>query len=230
VSPSQAAELAPLHVVVPVRGLHDGKSRLAQAFSPRERERLIAGLLRRTLDVLSAWPPAAAVHVVSRDPELLRAAVTSGASAVAESAPDLNAALRDGRRAALAMGARALLCLPADLPVLTVEALDRLLDAADAALAAGAGRPVAVIAPADAGGGTNALLLAPPDAIELAFGPASLAAHLRAAAEAEASVQLVVEPGLGFDLDTPTDLVRLEPTTLAELLLLGAPVAAAAVR
>ena len=81
---------------------------------------------------------------------------------------------------------------------------------ADAALAAGGGRPVVAIAPADARRGTNALLLSPPDVIEPQFGDASLEAHLRAAAEADASVQLVVDPALGFDLDTPDDLERLD--------------------
>ena len=88
----------------------------------------------------------------------------------------------------------------------TSPALDRLLDAADAALAAGGGGPLVVIAPSDARQGTNALLLAPPAVIEPAFGAASFEAHVRAAAHQGASVQVVADPALGFDLDTPEDL------------------------
>jgi 2-phospho-L-lactate guanylyltransferase len=77
------------------------------------------------------------------------------------------------------------------------------------------------IAPADAGGGTNALLLCPPDAITPAFGTGSFEAHLRAAEDAGAAVQVVHDPALGFDLDTPDDLERLDPTRLRELTALG---------
>ena len=44
---------------------------------------------------------------------------------------------------------------------------------------------------------------------------------MRAAAEVDASVQLVDEPALGFDLDTPDDLERLDVARLVELQRLG---------
>ena len=78
-----------------------------------------------------------------------------------------------------------------------------------------AAAPLVTIAPAEARGGTNALLLRPPDAIDPAFGDASFEAHLRAAAAAGAAVQVVREEALGFDLDTPDDLERLAPDRLA---------------
>ena len=118
-------------------------------------------------------------------------------------------------------GARSLLVLPGDLPLLSVEALDELLMAADAGLVAAAGGPLVAIVPSDAGGGTNALLLRPPDVIAPAFGPGSFEAHLRAAAAAGAAVQVVSDPSLGFDLDTPDDLERLDPARLRELTALG---------
>jgi 2-phospho-L-lactate guanylyltransferase (CobY/MobA/RfbA family) len=78
-----------------------------------------------------------------------------------------------------------------------------------------------VVAPSDARDGTNALLLSPPGVIEPAFGPSSLEAHLRAAAAVGASVQVVADPELGFDLDTPDDLERLDASRLVELIELG---------
>ncbi len=220
--------LSNLHAIVPLRSLEGGKTRLGGALDAEERETLVSGLLRHTLEVLRAWPALRRIHVVSGDPAVLSLAATGGANAVAEesdgeTSPDtLNAALRAGRDAAVRAGATAVLLLPADLPLLDVDALDSLLDAADAALAAGSGQAVAVLAPADARDGTNALLLAPPDAVEPAFGPASLERHLRAAAAAGASVQVVVEPGVSFDLDTPDDVERLDARRHAELTALGA--------
>ena len=140
---------------------------------------------------------------------------------VSDPGKGLNAALRAGRDAAVAAGATAVLMLPADLPLLNTASLDRLLAAADATIAAGNGRPVVVIAPADARTGTNALLLAPPRVIQPHFGPESFAAHLRAAAGADASVQIVDDPLLGFDLDTPDDLERLDLARRLELEAIG---------
>jgi 2-phospho-L-lactate guanylyltransferase (CobY/MobA/RfbA family) len=125
---------------------------------------------------------------------------------------------------AVAAGATAVLMLPADLPMLNVASLDRLLDAADATLAAGRGAPLVVIAPADARTGTNAVLLAPPKVINTHFGPESFAAHLRAANTAQASVQVVDDLLLGFDLDTPDDLERLDLTRRLELEQIGAEI------
>jgi 2-phospho-L-lactate/phosphoenolpyruvate guanylyltransferase len=212
------ATLASLHVVVPVHDLASAKSRLGMALDAEEREALTIGLLNHVLAVLEAWPARRRTHVVSADEAILEFAVERGAVAVADPGTGLNDALLAGRASAQARGATALLYLPADLPLVTVSALDQLLDAADAAIAAGRGRPVVVVAPADARAGTNALLVTPPDVIEPAFGIASLEAHVRAADRADASVQLVTLPELGFDLDTPDDLERLEASVLLELM------------
>ena len=209
---------------MPFRGSADGKVRLAEVLDPEERISLVVGMLLETLAVVATWPPARAISVVTADRtarELIARSGT-GASTIGENpGAGLNAALTNGRDAALATGATAVLMLPADLPLLTASALDSVLEAADAALAAGSGEPLVVLAPADARYGTNALLVAPPAAIEPQFGEASLEAHLRAAAMADASVQLVNEAELGFDLDTPDDLERLDAVRLVELQRIG---------
>lgn len=219
------ADLSNLHAIVPARGSGVGKSRLGEALDAEERLALMVGMLVQTLAVLTAWPACRAVHVVTPDPELRRIVRGSAPSAVAvaefEPSAGLNAALVDGRDRAIRSGATAVLFLPADLPYLATSALDSLLEAADAALAAGFGRPLVVLAPADARVGTNALLVSPPTTIEPHFGESSLEAHVRAAAAADASVQLVDDPALGFDLDTPDDLERLEVSRLVELQAFG---------
>lgn len=185
---------------------------------------LILGMLASTLDALAEWPAAAGVHLVTDEPHTMAVVrrARPGVNLVSEP-PDggLNGALRAARDSAVRNGATAVLILPADLPLLSTAALEAMLDSADAAVAAGEGRPVVAIASADARRGTNALLLSPPHVIEPQFGDASLEAHLRAAAEAEASVQLFIDPALGFDLDTPDDLERLELGRMLELEQLG---------
>lgn len=214
----RTADLSHLHVVVPVRALSDGKRRLSGVLAPDRRAALVDGLLRRTLSVAAGWPAAEATYVVSPDPAVMPIARAGGARPLLQPGDGLNDGILAARAAAVDGGATAILVLPADLPVLEAAALEAILEAADAALAAGAGQPVVVIAPADARSGTNALLLAPPDAIEPGFGPGSLERHLRAAAAAGASTQLVVDAALGFDLDTPDDLALLDAERLAQLL------------
>ena len=218
-----AADLSRLHVIVPVRGVSVGKSRLGEALDAEERLTLVVGLLVRTLSVVSAWSAATAVHVVSGDVTVRTIARRHpGVAVIRESGHGgLNSALLDGRRAAVRDGATAVLLLPADLPLLTMDALDALLQASDAAIAAGSGRPVVVLAPADARVGTNAMLVAPPETIEPRFGEQSLEAHMRGAVAADASLQLVHHPALGFDLDTPEDVERLSADELLDLHALG---------
>jgi 2-phospho-L-lactate guanylyltransferase len=223
--------LAPIHVVLPLRSLSGGKARLGGAVDAEERETLILGMARRTVGVLLGWPGCERVVIVSPDRTLLAAVLPeSGADGttpddrlvtVVQDGEGLGAAIVAGRTRAIRDGAISLLVLPGDLPELSAASLDQLLDAADAGLAAANGGPLVAIAPAEARGGTNALLIHPPDAIDPAFGEASFEAHLRAAATAGAAVQVVRDEGLGFDLDTPDDLERLDPDRLLELMRLG---------
>jgi coenzyme F420-0:L-glutamate ligase/coenzyme F420-1:gamma-L-glutamate ligase len=214
-----AADLSALHVVVPVRTLEGGKARLGGALDAEEREELIVGMLARLLDAVATWHGATGVAVVTPDPALLALATRFGAVALAQpvAAAGLNEGLRIGAEHALAVGATAVLVLPADLPLVSADALARFALAADAAIAAGGASPLVAISPSDARGGTNVLLLSPPGVIEPAFGEASFAAHLRAAERVGATVQVVVDQSFGFDLDTPEDLDRLDPALLAEL-------------
>ena len=139
----------------------------------------------------------------------------------------LNEGITLGLAEARRDGARAALVLPADLPLLTTASLDRLLDAADAALAAGAGRPLVAIAPSDARNGTNALLSFPVDVIAPAFGERSASRRgARRRGGGCRPFQVVTDAGMGFDLDTPEDIEMLPPGLLQELLREGQAVLA----
>lgn len=218
--------LDPIHAVVPLRSVAGGKARLGEALDAEEREVLVLGMLARTLDVLTGWSPCTRVHVVTQDLQVARIVPSPIVDAIRQTTEGLNEGIGLGIAAARREGARAVLVLPADLPMLTLEALDVLLDAADAALAAGSGRPLVAIAPSDARNGTNALLLFPPDVIAPCFGEHSFEAHVRAAAVADATLQVITDHRLGFDLDTPEDLEMLPPGSLRELVRHGQAAAA----
>jgi 2-phospho-L-lactate/phosphoenolpyruvate guanylyltransferase len=215
--------LEPIHIVLPMRSVSGGKARLGGALDAEEREELVLGMLVHTMSVLGSWEACRRIHLVSPDPVVDATTRRAGidVSVITQSGEGLNEGIILGIEAASLEGASSLLILPGDLPHLTVASLDRLVLAADAAMTAAAGGPLVAIAPSDARSGTNALLLRPPGVIAPLFGTDSFEAHLRAAAAAGAAVQVIDDPALGFDLDTPDDLERLDPARLRELMAMG---------
>lgn len=206
-----------LVALVPVRGLEVAKSRLGEALDAEERRALVERLLARTIAAAEAAPGVTAVAVVSPDPAALELATGLGAAAVREAGEGLNEGLAAGRDWVLAGGADALLVVPADLPGVSAGGLAALVEASRAAAAAGPpGRPVVILVTDRAGDGTNALLLAPPDAIPFRFGPGSRAAHA-AAARAAGAAYVEVSGPLDLDLDTPDDLLAAEARGLGAL-------------
>ena len=77
------------------------------------------------------------------------------------------------------------------------------------ATAATPARPRATLVPALDGDGTNALLLAPPDAMQPGFGPGSFVRHLAQAVARRLDAQVLQLPRVAIDIDQPHDLARL---------------------
>lgn len=189
-------------VVIPVRTFEGAKSRLGAVLDAEERRDLVERLLRRTVAAALATPGVAEVVVVSPDPEVLAVAVAAGARPLAQRSRGLNPGLQEARAA---VSADRLLVLPGDLPAVTPGDIAQILAAGDAA-----GAPGVILAPDRHGRGTNALLLAPPDVVDPAFGGDSRAAHAWLASSADAAY--VEVPGiLALDIDTPDDLLLAEP-------------------
>lgn len=101
-------------------------------------------------------------------------------------------------------GGEAVLLLSSDLPLVTADALRRVLAAGEAL-----GPRAALAAAATGRGGTNALYLRPPDVIRLHFGDRSLAAFERDARERGVPFGVHEEEALALDLDEPEDLAAL---------------------
>ncbi len=187
-----------LWLLIPVKPFNRAKSRLAGHLSPAERTELSRQLLANVLSTARSAGVLVGILVVSRDESVLAQARATGAYGVPEEGRGLNRALRQARREAVALGADAVLALPADLPLITVQDLHKLYQL-------GLSRPGVVIAPSR-DGGTNALLLRPPDAIEFAFGPHSFERHRLLAQAAGFPVHVFNSPTLAVDVDWPEDL------------------------
>jgi 2-phospho-L-lactate/phosphoenolpyruvate guanylyltransferase len=193
--------------VIPVGPLEGAKSRLGGRLDAEERHDLVTRLLARTVDAALAVERLADVLVISPDRDVLVRAADLGARTLRQRSRGLNAGVRDGRDDAVAGGADAVLIVPTDLPFITPEAIDAVLSAL-----LGDPGPAVVLVPDRHGTGTNALLLRPPDVIEVAFGPSSHAQHRRLAEEAGVRYVELADSPLAVDLDTPDDLVFVEAT------------------
>jgi 2-phospho-L-lactate guanylyltransferase len=186
--------------LLPFRGIDHAKSRLSPYVADAERQALALELLNRAVAAMLDGG-VARLAVVTLDTGLAEAGLDPRAEVLLQVHGGLNAALRQGQVWALAGSADALLIVLPDLPLLEADDVR--------ALRAAGRREGAVIAPDRHGTGTNALLLAPPDAIMPAFGEGSAARHRLALALADVPVTDLQRPGTRLDLDTPADLEQL---------------------
>ncbi len=186
--------------VVPVKDLRKTKSRLKPILNAGCRAGLTIYMMGRVISTLRK-AGIEEVCVVSPDRIVLDEAGKRGASPLLQKSRGLNPALEEGRRWAVERGASSLLVVPADLPLLDVEDVRTVLDAAR--------ESSVVVSPDAARVGTNALLLRPPDAIPFSFGLGSFGAHVRAAEQEGLSVTVCEREHLAFDLDTGQDLIQL---------------------
>ena len=180
-------------VIVLARDPRTAKTRLRGALGPAARARLAAAMLDDVLAaaVSTGWP----VLVVTNARSIAARARVAGARATVVSARGTRDGARQGVTRALRDEAGAVLIVAADVPLVRAADLWR--------IAAAGRRSEIVIVPDRRRSGTNALYLRPPLRIAPRFGPASLAAHRRAAGK---TGRVLAISRLGLDVDTPADL------------------------
>lgn len=189
-----------LWAIVPVKPLRRGKSRLSEVMTVDERAELNEYLLTHTIREISAVPDIQNVLVVSRDPAALALARDLNARTVQENgSPGLNIALTRATAIAKTYEIRGVVVLPADIPRLSREDIQQLVDRLT-------DPPVVVVAPDRSRQGTNALAVCPAGLIEYDFGEGSFDKHCRRAREAGARLEICELPSLALDLDEPEDL------------------------
>lgn len=189
-------------LVVPVKGGAAAKSRL-MAGSAAGGSALAAAIAADTLQAVLGCARVQRVVVVTGEAAAAEAARRAGAEVVPEQRPGagLSAALDDALAAEAVRGhPGGVAVLLGDLPALRSADLAAGLDAARAALAGGA---VMAVVPDAEGRGSVLLAAVRAGDLDPAFGPDSLAAHVRRGA----SVLDLDLPRLRRDVDTPDELV-----------------------
>lgn len=188
--------------ILPVKRFGAAKQRLAPGMGATHRAELAAAMLADALEAIGAARTIERTIVVSSEPRAIELARSAGVELVAD--PDEgghSGAALTGIARARQHGANRVVLLPIDCPLLEPRELERLLT--------GMPERYVAIVPDRHGTGTNALALAPPDAIEPSFGEGSCARHVAAARAAGIPYGVEELPSLALDLDTPADVVAL---------------------
>ena len=170
-----------LWAVVPVKERDRAKERLAPLLPPGLRQGLVSAMLE---DVLAAVAGAAGLSghiVVTVDPAGRQLALRYGARIVEDGARDGHTgAVTAAARLLAAEGCSGMLTVPGDIPLVTAEEIGQII-------AAHAPAPSFTIVPSHDEGGSNAILLSPPDAVPLAVWRRQLFSASRAPREQQAS-------------------------------------------
>jgi len=188
--------------ILPVKRFGAAKQRLAAGIDEERRSELVAAMLEDVLEAIAGARSIERTIVVTSEPRAEQLAAAAGAEVVPDPGEGGHSgAALAGVAQARELGAECALLLPGDCPLLDPRELERLLTGLP-------GRYVAIV-PDRHGTGTNALALAPPDAIAPAFGEGSCARHVAATREAGVPFGVEALPSLALDLDTPADVVAL---------------------
>jgi 2-phospho-L-lactate guanylyltransferase len=188
--------------ILPVKRFGAAKQRLAAGIDDERRRALIEAMVADVLEAIAAARSVERTIVVSSEPAAQTLAAETGAEVIPDSGESGHVgATLAGIARAQAGGARCVVLLAGDCPLLDPRELDRLLT--------GVPGDYVGIVPDRHGAGTNALVLSPPTAIVPAFGEGSCARHVAAARAAGVPFGVEELASLGLDLDTPADVIAL---------------------
>lgn len=189
-------------LLLPVKGLAAGKSRLCGCLDDSTRIALNEALLRRAVSNACAFPGGAHTLVISACERALRIAADLGArTRVQRSTSGLNGAVREGVAALRCLAARRIVVLMADLPLVRCRDVEMFVSGV-------ADERCIAMCPDKNGTGTNALMLPADARMSLRFGGASLDYHWREALRSGFVPRLHRDPRIALDIDTPRDLLR----------------------
>lgn len=187
-------------IVVPVKNPRQAKQRLSLVLSPEERYQLDLALIRQVMGVLAGFSNLATVLIVTDSGDV--AAMARGhrfETLMEREARGQTEAVAAGTRWSVAGGCDRQITLPGDLPYVTADDIQALLDS-----------PISVqgviFCPATGDDGTNAIVTAPPDAIIWRFGERSFPDYVEQARRRGLCASILRLPNFVLDIDTPEDL------------------------
>lgn len=191
--------------VIPIKQLEDAKQRLSGLLNSNERKLLFQAMVNDVLTAVEACTYIDNIVVVTNDQAVAELARGFGAEIRPEPEPPglIEAVTETGKQLA-AEGVECMLFLPGDVPLVTPEELEVVLEGFGMS-----GQPEFMIVPASDLGGSNCVACSPPDCMSFGFGIDSFRKHLALARDRGIDPQVTKLPGIGLDIDTPSDISEL---------------------
>ena len=191
--------------VIPIKQLEDAKQRLSGLLNSNERKLLFQAMVDDVLTAVEACTYIDNIVVVTNDQAVAELARGFGAEIRPEPEPPglIEAVTETGKQLA-AEGVECMLFLPGDVPLVTPEELEVVLEGFGMS-----GKPEFMIVPASDLGGSNCVACSPPDCMSFGFGIDSFRKHLALARDRGIDPQVTKLPGIGLDIDTPSDISEL---------------------
>ncbi len=185
----RGASDAAVQVLVPVKAFSRAKLRLAAVLSEAERHELARRMATHVVAIAAPLP----VAVVCDDDEVASWADALGARVLWEPGQGLNRAVASGVDRLGEDGARKVIVAHADLPHAGPLAWIGAFDGV-------------TLVPDHRDDGTNVACLPVGSGFHFSYGPGSFRRHCDEAQRLALALRVVREPGLGHDVDVPSDL------------------------
>jgi len=192
-------------VVIPIKQLENAKQRLGSLLSASQRAALFQAMVEDVLEAVTTCDRIDEVLIITDDPQAAMIGHQYSARVVGEpDEPGLINAVTYAGQLLRAEGVNTMMFLPGDVPLVTVEELEVVLDGFGGGTVAAFG-----IVPASDLGGSNCVVCSPPDCMTFGFGEDSFRRHLQLARDSNIEPMVAKLPGIGLDVDTPADLLEL---------------------
>ena len=194
--------------IIPIKNINQAKHRLKPVLYPEERQEFSKAMFEDVLSTMMAVPEFEQVAVATVCPTA-RIIAKKYVATVLATGQDEGQTVAVARAAEIldAKGIAGMLVIPGDVPLVTVEEIQTVLELHEKA-------PSMTIVPAQDELGSNCIALSPTIAAPLRFGPNSYFPHLETARKLGLGLQTPKLPGLGLDIDTPKDLLKLSRQTV----------------
>ena len=184
-----------------MKDLNLGKSRLSSSLNPDERSKLVMNMFIRVLRA-SLESSCSKVFVVGQDEGIKSVAEAMGADWIEAAGSNLNSDLLYAIRS-IQMQGYSLICIPGDLPFVTVSDIDLVIDEVSAKETVG-------LVSSLSDGGTNCLAIPSDNYFQPSFGLNSFERHQAQGIKRGIETIVIDAEGMFLDVDTEVDLKECE--------------------
>lgn len=209
-------------ILIPVKDLSRANNRLSSILSQEDRTSLAYAMAEDVFESIYRSKKADRKVVVTMDRKAEKIARSYGFEVITEKDQHGESSSVDRAiKQCIDMGAKSLVVIPGDAPLVQPEDIDSVFDAET-------DDNCVVMVPAADKLGTNAILRKPPDIIPSRFGHDSYNKHLEEARKVNTQVITLDIPAIALDIDEPKDIdvfinQGMNTRTYKELLRLGVP-------